>query len=370
MKKTIISVIVPVFNREHTIEMCIEGICNTSYQDFEVIIVDDGSTDNTYQRCEKLEKRFSCVSLLRQNNQGVSVARNTGILHARGEYIMFVDSDDTLPPDTLNMIGNIMRGGYDIVFLGHSFAKIKGGKLVFKDECKTQTQFVVKGNVESVRWVFTEYNPYINQFYTVWAKVFKKSIIQMNHIEFRKDISLGEDQIFVCEYLKHISNLYYNNKPCYSSIVWSRNERPIGLGGMMRSPQDFLHNQLANYSALIDLYSSTKVDEVKHYAVNYILDRPITRILFRNVSWKSNYRVKYDELKIFTGTYIKEALAKEAENLKLLRNRQVAFYSKLVLSSCPFFVIYAIVFVQENIYGYFINILKRIRYFIKKVFYD
>lgn len=91
-----ISVIVPVYNREHTIETCINGILSSQYKNIEVIIVDDGSRDNTFCICKKLTEIDNRVVLLRQENKGVSTARNAALDIATGEWITFVDSDDTV----------------------------------------------------------------------------------------------------------------------------------------------------------------------------------------------------------------------------------------------------------------------------------
>lgn len=112
MNKPLISVIVPVYNRAYTISKCIEGIFNTSTDNFEVVLVDDGSTDKTPDVCRKLADTYNRLTLLTQRNAGVSAARNLGISKAQGDYLMFADSDDTFPPNTLSKVEQMLnRGG-------------------------------------------------------------------------------------------------------------------------------------------------------------------------------------------------------------------------------------------------------------------
>ena len=96
-----ISVIVPVFNAEEYIENCILSILHQTYPYFELILIDDGSTDHSMNICQKYENEDSRIKVLHQSNQGVSSARNVGILAARGDYITFVDADDTLEREAL-----------------------------------------------------------------------------------------------------------------------------------------------------------------------------------------------------------------------------------------------------------------------------
>lgn len=101
IENIVISFIVPVYNVEEYLERCIDSIINQGIKEtlYEIILINDGSTDGSLDICKKYEERFSCIRCYSQMNQGLSIARNTGIDHAQGRYIMFVDSDDFLEPD-------------------------------------------------------------------------------------------------------------------------------------------------------------------------------------------------------------------------------------------------------------------------------
>ena len=110
-----ISVIVPVYNVETYLEECLDSIQNQTYTDFEVLLVNDGSTDRSKAICERYCKENRRFHLLNQENQGLSAARNTGVAASRGEFIVFVDSDDMILANYLETLIHYMREDVDIV---------------------------------------------------------------------------------------------------------------------------------------------------------------------------------------------------------------------------------------------------------------
>lgn len=102
-----ISVIIPVYNAEKYIRECLESVINQTYPELEILIIDDGSTDNSYAICKKYEEQDSRITVLHQENQGASVARNLGLKHVTGQYVGFVDSDDVL---SVHMYETLLKG--------------------------------------------------------------------------------------------------------------------------------------------------------------------------------------------------------------------------------------------------------------------
>ena len=98
------SVVIPVYNAEKYINRSVESILQQSFENFEVVLVDDGSADKSMELCEKLVQKDTRVSFFHQKNQGVSAARNKGISMARGKYLVFVDADDYIRADTLKLL--------------------------------------------------------------------------------------------------------------------------------------------------------------------------------------------------------------------------------------------------------------------------
>ena len=104
-----ISIIVPVYNAEDSVESCIDSILNQSYTDIELILVDDGSKDNSLKICNERAKNDIRITVIHQENGGVSTARNNGLMAARGEYIQFVDSDDTIEQNMTETLWSMME---------------------------------------------------------------------------------------------------------------------------------------------------------------------------------------------------------------------------------------------------------------------
>lgn len=113
----LLSIIIPVYRVEATLRRCVESVLSQSYRGYQLILVDDGSPDRCPRMCDELAREDRRVIVIHQKNQGLSAARNAGIRRAKGEYITFIDSDDTLAPDTLRNLMDILavHGDYDIL---------------------------------------------------------------------------------------------------------------------------------------------------------------------------------------------------------------------------------------------------------------
>lgn len=206
MEKNMISVIVPVYNGEATIERCITSILNAStYAEsiVEVIVINDGSTDSTKNICEKYAEK---IILINSNNQGVSSARNTGLETAKGEYIFFVDADDTVDKNIFTTFEAVSKETqWDLLNFGYCIVKndkcmrVKGLDRDYAAENQNQIDEIIHN---------------LSRAY-IWNKVFRKDIIEKHNIRFDKNISYGEDTIFLCNYLKHICSLYISKEFLY-----------------------------------------------------------------------------------------------------------------------------------------------------------
>ncbi|AVK60724.1 hypothetical protein C5Z25_02720 [Lactobacillus sp. CBA3605] len=197
MKKCHISVIVTFYNKEKYVIRCLQSIINQSYQDIQVIIVDDGSTDQTQALCRKFQNQYKTYcELYSQNNQGVSSARNTGLMHVKGERVVFVDGDDVLSKDYLADLYAFSR--YDLVQSGYLYDS-KNRKISFRPKEASIMNF---GSIE--KYIFNK--EMFPLFSVPWAKLYKSSIIKENNLLF-KNQQYGEDTIFVFNYLKYVNNI-------------------------------------------------------------------------------------------------------------------------------------------------------------------
>lgn len=202
------SVIIPVYNAEKTIGSCLDSIVNQRYSDYEIIIVDDGSTDSSRDVCNYYAKKYSQIKFYSQNNSGPSVARNKGIDDARGEYLLFVDSDDKVENNYFFEVSKVVDDKQpDIIFFGYNEFDSQGSKVFSK---------VLKYNSTNYYDVVFQLSENELFGYT-WSKCVKRKAV--NDVRFDPDIVIMEDEIFTCEIMKNVSTIEIIDKPLYDYLI-------------------------------------------------------------------------------------------------------------------------------------------------------
>lgn len=191
-----ISVIVPVYNSEETIERCVESICRQNFQDIEVLLIDDGSTDKSAELCDRLATRDGRIQVIHKENRGVSHARNTGLETAEGRYILFVDSDDYLPEYYCEKLVITQKEMGESVFCWTSLQ-------IISENHKVEERMFVYEDVErsvakrsdvlkfSARYLL---NSPVNKLYH--SDIIKKYKLRMD-----EEVSIAEDLLFNLHYL-------------------------------------------------------------------------------------------------------------------------------------------------------------------------
>lgn len=193
-----VSIIMPAYNAATSCEIAINSVLNQEYENFELIIIDDGSTDDTYKICEKYSIVDSRIKLIHQNNGGVSKARNTGLLHSSGEYTAFIDSDDSMESQFLKlMVTTIIEQKADIAICGYT-AVSKYGESVWKP---TET-------IEFASMLVRE-----NGLNMLWNKLFKTALITHR---FNESSSMGEDLEFVVTYFENVQSVALIDESLYN----------------------------------------------------------------------------------------------------------------------------------------------------------
>jgi glycosyltransferase involved in cell wall biosynthesis len=191
----VISVVVPIYNVERYLGQCLESLICQTYKNIEIILVDDGSTDKSREIYEEYAKQDKRIKIIKQTNKGVSVARNNGLSHVKGEYVHFVDSDDYLD---VNYYENMLK------FAANANADIACSGFYFEESCKKSVEFkypVVLVNIDDkIKTTNVIKTP------SVFRYLYKKAFIDKNGLRFNEDISCGEDAIFA------IFAIYYANK--------------------------------------------------------------------------------------------------------------------------------------------------------------
>ena len=190
-KNIMISIIIPVYNASPYLEKCVKSIQKQTIYDWELILVDDGSKDDSGEICDRLAAEDMRIRVVHQKNRGVSAARNAGLNMARGEYVMFVDSDDWTEPDLCETLLSYIKDS-DVVICGYYFIYSQGNvKNVFSGDR-------VQGTVRTILY------QYFDELYpkgllnSPCSKLYKKSLLKKQM--FHSDVALGEDLLFNLEY--------------------------------------------------------------------------------------------------------------------------------------------------------------------------
>lgn len=209
-KEPKVSVIIPIFNAEKYLEKCIDSILTQEYSNLEIIIINDGSMDNSERICKDYCEIDERIMFLNQKNQGVSYTRNQGILKSSGEFIVFIDADDYIEKEYIKNMVNRMNDEVDIVICNYNIVNKEGN--VTGHNCEDRSKMIPVLDLFKNYWE-NYHKGYIN---APWNKLYKKAIIDKYNIKFPVDISMGEDGYFNIEYLKKCRKIYIYEEYLYN----------------------------------------------------------------------------------------------------------------------------------------------------------
>ena len=186
MNNPLVSIIIPLYNVEKYIAKCLESVSAQSYSNYEVIIVDDGSTDSSASIAKEYVERDSRFNIITQKNTGVSTARNTGLERASGDYVVFIDADDFIAPDYLDyMLGLCCQSGSDFCLSKNAFTQT-GEKQIEKDEIAILSPEQAVALLLSPRVIVG-----------CWNKIYRRSFLVLNAISFSTNLFYGEGLSFI-----------------------------------------------------------------------------------------------------------------------------------------------------------------------------
>lgn len=227
MDKCRLSIIVPVYNAEDYLDRCLVSILEQDFVSLEVILVDDGSTDSSPLICDRYSATDPRFRTIHKKNGGVSSARNAGLNLAKGEYVMFVDSDDALLPDSLEMMfdhlsgEDIAVGGYTVYIEG-----TPGKEILPRRSASFRGEDMNSFYNENIR-------RNCEMLDAPWSKVFRRKAI--GDLRFCEDLSYAEDKLFVFSFLSRCSSAYACAVPVYAYHI-----RAGSLGSDVRSDRHLM----------------------------------------------------------------------------------------------------------------------------------
>ena len=348
-----ISVIVPVYNTEKYLHRCIDSILAQTFTDFELILVDDGSTDNSKNICTYYSEIDKRVKVFSQENSGVSKARNVGIQLASGEYLLFIDSDDYV--DSL-YIERLSEKRCDFVICG----------MISEDE---------NGNINYYRNILENYYDNIYNFpfgdyyenfilYSPYCKLFKRNIVEKYSIQFPEHLTWGEDGCFVSDYLlyaRKIQTIEYKGYHYvkYNSINTLSNHIKTHILEMVCESREYCINnmQLINEREYIKVKGIIEED-IKNTCILYI------NRLFNNCELSIKEKITcYREFQ--QNSYVAEIIKFPEvyfKNNKNIYKAMQLFYPALMFSC--YYILTRIscvhIWLFKNVYDHFPDCLKNI----------
>lgn len=249
-----VSIIMPVYNSEKFLKKAVDSVLNQKFEDFELILVDDGSPDASGSICDEYAKKNSKVKVIHKANGGICSARNAGLDIAQGEYIGFCDNDDLFLADLIQD-NYLLAKQHDVDLM--RYAKIKriekdDGR-IWEIHAKIQDMFIEKKQ-------FSEYYQNIRREDTVWTAFYRRSIIEEFHIRFDEQFKYGsEDLNFNLQFLLHCERLGFNSREYYS---WTQRE---SHSTSRKFHRDYLKKNKINMDLeykFMDESCSNKVDNI------------------------------------------------------------------------------------------------------------
>lgn len=287
-----ISVIIPVYNSEKFLPKCIESVLKQSFTNFELILVDDGSTDDSVNICDSYAKQDKRITVIHSKNMGVSSTRNMGISIARGEWVIFIDSDDYIDEDMFKVSNDFFVLENDLIIFGFNFVNCED-KLLQHVSC-----------ADDYCCINDFINKYYKKFYinnilnSACGKFFKREIITKNNILFNEKFSICEDGLFVSDYLFYVLYIKCLDKAMYFyvqhnefSLVKKFNYNALEARSVFLNSQkklllrkhandtnlfDFIYGKSAEFylSHILKLLASSLDKHSKHHLLNlYLHDR-------------------------------------------------------------------------------------------------
>lgn len=221
MKDPLVSVIIPVYNARRYLDACLANLVSQSHDELEIILVNDGSRDDSLAQCRLWQKRDPRIVVLDQQNAGPGAARNTGLAAAKGEYLLFADSDDIVLPGAVENLVTAMEGKSDLAI--GLFELCTDGKhsslrgLIKEETLLERPEFLERLS----RWPGAYY------YSALWNKLYRSDIVREHGITFRKDMIWGEDCLFNMEYDRYVQRVHCVGTPVYryyrkiSGLSWN-----------------------------------------------------------------------------------------------------------------------------------------------------
>jgi len=243
-RNKLVSIIVPVYNSEKYVDKCINSILNQTYKNIELILIDDGSIDNSGHLCDVYANVDRRVKVIHMKNSGVSSARNKGIEAARGKFIQFVDSDDYIEKNMVETLVHEINNNVDIVLCGYKRLTKDNNRIINAKNSNLYKQVSITKEMFLNQFDNFYKNQYINY---LWNKLYFSSIIKKNGIEFDNSIDWGEDLMFNLEYLGYCNNITIIDKLLYNYINYNNDSITSKFNSELYNNQQNMYKKVREF---------------------------------------------------------------------------------------------------------------------------
>ena len=249
-----ISILMPVYNSQEYLKNTVQDVINQSYGDWELILVDDGSKDNSKNICIELQKIDNRIRFVNKENTGVSDTRNIALDNAKGKYIAFIDSDDSVHKDYLKiLLSSIEKSNGQLAVCGFKERKISTNGQIEELSRVFYPKEVIA--IEDMKDLIMDFgnsgllNP-------LWNKLYSRKIIEENNIRFKEEVETGEDFIFNLQYFRKINNICFSKGELYYYIRRNNNSITYQYIDNMYEKGLEIHNLLEDFLKDMNFYNS------------------------------------------------------------------------------------------------------------------
>lgn len=265
-----VSIVVPIYNAEKTLIRCVESLINQTYKNIEIILVNDGSTDHSAQICKELTEKYQFIKYVEKANGGASSARNMGIENSAGQYIMFIDSDDTVEPRWCESLRTNFDNEEIDLGICNYYCKFRDTSDIFHENAIQEKELFLSG---TDLWKIFD----INLLHQPFDKMYKRSILEEYHIRFDTSLPIGEDLMFNIEYISKVRRIYLTSERFYC-YYYGR--------------EDSLSNRF--YDNYYEIHKSI-----------YIKLREIySEMILHNAEWRKQFYLHYYHMAMFALFYV------------------------------------------------------------------
>ena len=292
------SVIIPVYNVEKYIDRCLKSIISQYYDDLEIIVIDNGSTDSSGSICDTYASEYSNISVYHIENHGVSAARNFGLAKAQGEFICFVDADDYLVGNLFSNMENQLDSGLDLLVFSYYNSLEKN----LSETTRSAKILPIEGKKDRNQFIALFTGLFLSDMmYTVWNKIYRREFLEEHRIMFEQ-YELGEDVRFNLNVFECVHTISFS-KTCYYVYVSGRTDSAMGQYNPYR--MSYQLEELEKVDQLMtgwDIHDDQFIDQIK------------ARILMSNIQNISNQKMSLSKKRHYV-----EVLCRNQEMIALLK---------------------------------------------------